>query len=608
MNAPGSPKAIDSRPGRDHDEWVKLSTISIVAWALCSGCERMAPHVDSKTTGAPPAPVFNPEEWQIGEEVACEAPSSGFDRLNEEAKERGLDLSYSPSLDPKNCPGVDGGVVATDIDDDGDIDLLLHNSEGFPHLFINNGDGRFSPLDPDVAVDLPAGRRVTAAAAHDLNGDRLPDVLITGDGFLAMSMNRGDASFGRLQILHLEEGYPYTCFNTVAAGDIDSDNDLDLLLPSLDLITHEGHYAEADEAEVGTPDLLFIQDASGFGSPIELQAWPDPNLSMFAIFTDRDLDGDMDLLVGTDRPNSLIPPMAFWRNDGLDEDGHPTLINDAAEIYADLNISAMGVGSADLNGDGLFDYCLTDLHSSIQCLMSDGAGSYYEGGTALGLSPNLKSHPDWKEDQHTPGQWTTWSAELEDLDNDGLRDLAVTAGPPTDGNLIFDAGFTSVQPDTLFQGHLDGFTDEGQATGFWSGAAHYGMAAADLDRDGALDLVVGTWEGAVELWSNPCTEGAWLTIEPLGPPGNTEGLGVRAAVTTADGVDLAELHGLRSVGQSASELHFGLGNATYVDRIEVTWPDGATQIIEDAPVRRTLYVRHPDAHETPLPAGARLSD
>ena len=570
---------------------------------LAAACERQAPHVDPKHSDSD-EPIYDPDVWDIGTEVVCSDPTEGFDRLDEQAMSRGIDLINDPNLSPKNCPGVDGGVVASDLDDDGDIDLMFHSPEGFPHLFTNDGTGRFDPQDISTESGLPAGRRVTAAAAHDLDGDRLPELFIVGDGFVALSQNLGSMEFTAPELIHLEPDLPYTCFNTIALGDIDGDNDLDIFLPALDAVPSEDFYAEAQLPESGTPDLLFLNDTAGFLPPTEIIPWEQPNLSMFAVFTDRDMDGDKDLLVGTDPPNPDILPMAFYRNDGTSSDG-PRLSNDATEISAALNISAMGMGSADLNEDGLLDYCLTDVYFRIRCLMSDGDGGYYDGGAALGLTPDLSAPSAWRPEVHEPAQWTPWSAELQDLDNDGYRDLVTTAGPPADGNLIFDLTFTDVQPDIIFRGKPDGtFEEDNGSSGFSDASAHYGMAAADLDRDGALDLVVGTWSGAPSVWSNPCTPGAWLTIEPLGPPGNSEGLGVMVAVTTGTRTDIQELHGLRSVGQSPSELYFGLGDASTVDHIEVTWPDGTTQSFENAPTRRTLYVRHPEAVATALPASA----
>jgi hypothetical protein len=598
---------IDRPGGLQHDVFVTRTLLTGLILSCMMGCERLAPHVDPKAAVSP-GPVYDPDVWEIGELQECVSPTAGFDRLQEQGVERGIVLFNDPDLAPKHCPGVDGGVVATDLDDDGDIDLLFHAPDRFPYLYENNGKGKFRPVDVELALDLPEDRRITAIAAHDLDGDRLPEVFLIGDGFLAMSTNLGDLDFSAPALIHVEHGYPYTCFNTVALGDVDGDNDLDIFLPGLDSVLDEDFIAESDDPIAGTNDLLFLQGTSGFSMPTAVDRPGGLNLSMFAVFTDRDMDGDKDLLVGTDRPNSLIPPMSFYRNDGL-EAGIPVLIDDAVDISADLNVSAMGLGSADLNSDGLLDYCLSDNFARLRCLMSDGEGRYYDGGAALGLSPDLESHPDWEEGRHSVHHWTTWSVELQDLDNDGHRDLAVTAGPPADGNLLFDRLFTEVQPDTLFRGTADGlFVEDNGTAGFNSSTAHYGMAAADLDRDGALDLVVGTWAGSPTLWSNPCTPGAWLTIEPLGPPRNSEGLGVLVSVSVGDRTDIQELHGLRSMGQAPSELHFGLGAASTVDQVTVTWPDGIVQIMENAPTRRILYVRHPDAADLPLPSGARLDD
>jgi hypothetical protein len=83
---------------------------------------------------------------------------------------------------------------------------------------------------------------------------------------------------------------------------------------------------------------------------------------------------------------------------------------------------------------------------------------------------------------------------------------------------------------------------------------------------------------------------------------------VLVSVSVGDRTDIQELHGLRAIGQAPSELHFGLGAASTVDQVTVTWPDGIVQIMENAPTRRILYVRHPDAADLPLPSGARLDD
>ncbi|MCP4872715.1 MAG: hypothetical protein GY898_28830 [Proteobacteria bacterium] len=115
--------------------------------------------------------------------------------------------------------------------------------------------------------------------------------------------------------------------------------------------------------------------------------------------------------------------------------------------------------------------------------------------------------------------------------------------------------------------------------------------AVDLDGDGYLDLV----DMHREVWSNPCGAGAWLTVDLVGPPGNTHGLGARLLVEAGGRTWLREMHTLRTYVQSATEFHVGLGAVEATARIELTWPDGLVQEAVAVPGRRRLTLVHPDA-------------
>jgi hypothetical protein len=564
----------------------------------------------------------------VGEEISCLSPTSGIDRFTEEGLLRGLDLQLVVDEDPASCFVVPGSVVAQDLDGDGDDDLLFYRTRGFPYLFVNDGTGHFTAMaeGPDLLETI--GRRVSSHAAVDLNGDSLPEVFVVGPGFVGMFANRGNMEFGPFELIYQQDGYPLTCFNTMAFGDADGDGDLDLVLPGLDLLPEGGLGNGSDQPDEGSLDPLFLNENGTFVLSLELSPGETPGLSMLGAFTDRDNDGDFDLLMSTDRPIEPLPAAAFYRNDGLDSLGLPVLENDAALIGADLRFSAMGLAVADLNGDGALDYCMSDDY--IYCLVSDGVGGYFEAGLAMGLVPDLESHPEWDPDnqRHKHGdddggeggeggggngeegggeggegeddpfcRWLGWSLELIDFDHDGFLDLAAVAGstPPRDPSspAFCDCAF---QPDAFWQGTADGgFTERSLEVGFNQTEHHYGMAAADFNGDGARDLVVVPDQGRPKLWMNRCSAGAWVEVELRGPSSNAEGYGARVEIRAGEQTWIREMHNLRSFGQSPSRIHFGLGDRDSIDELRVSWPDGSVTFARNVPVRRTLTVLHRDA-------------
>tara|TARA_Y100001968_G_scaffold278281_1_gene273537 strand:+ start:3171 stop:5018 length:1848 start_codon:yes stop_codon:yes gene_type:complete len=603
--------------------WLSVSAHLILMLVAISGlqaCAEPEPYTGLPSSGG----------LLIGDEVTCGSPSTGFDRLTEQGLERGVDLQIEIDEEPYGCFVVPGGVVAQDLDLDGDDDLLVFRARGFPHLFENDSTGHFERHPQGLDLVAEAGRWVAALAAVDISGDSLPEVFIVGPGYAGMFRNQGELRFGPLEVLYDQQAFPKTCFNTMSFGDVDGDGDLDLYLPGLDRLPEAGLGLEGEcVGECGTFDPLLLNDGGSFSVHAELSTGAVPGLSILGAFTDRDQDGDMDLLVATDRPMPPLPPSAFFRNDGLDALGAPQLENDAEQLGAAIRFSAMGLAAADLNGDGLMDYCMSDDY--IYCLVSDGLGGYVESGLAMGLSPDLESHPlyDPENNRHNHGsdhggsedqhggrqggqggqgegegeqfcQWFGWSLEFVDLDHDGNLDLPVVAGstPPRDPSspLYCDCSF---QPDAIWQG-LDGggFVERSLELGFNEVVDHYGLVAADFDGDGARDLLAVPDEGRPKLWMNRCSAGAWVEVELRGPEANSEGFGARVQISAGGREWLREMHNLRSVGQGPSRLHFGLGDVAELDELRVTWPDGSVTFARGVPVNRRLAILH-EAAATP---------
>ena len=534
--------------------------------------------------------------FDYGDEITCEQPLGGFDRLTEESELRGFGHAWAPDEDPiGSCPQVPGSIAAPDLDGDGDLDLVLVRRNGFPHLYINDGRGHFDHLLLDVQT---GGRSILVSGAVDLDGDSLPEVISVGSGTVLVAPNLGDLEFGPYEVIYEQTDYPQACIGTFNWGDLDGDGDLDLVVPRLETVDSP----DPDEWYVqGQPpgtsfDLLLINDGGSFERVLELSPAGDPGLSVTGFFTDRDGDGDLDIYISSDRAAlGGIPPTAFFRNDGLDPDGLPILVNDAPAIGADVTFDAMGMGTADLNGDGQLDYCVSDIGLWIPCLLSDGMGGYFEGGLAMNLVPDLQ---DVEAPAGPETGWASWGLALEDFDADSRMDLAVVAGPPP---VIGELGPDDVaffQPDAIWQGVDDGlFAEQTYNMGFEDPAHHHGLVAADFDADGFLDVAIGPREGPPLYWANSCGTDAWLLVDLLGAGDNAEGFGARVLVEAGGRSWLDEVHNMHSVSGEPSELHFGLGGLDVVDRLEVRWIDGAVSVAERVPVRRRITVTHPSLVE-----------
>ena len=533
---------------------------------LLSGCPG-GPGPDPTPAPTPePTPEGLPDRWEAGPERPCDDPVDGIDRFSEEASARGL-TDGPPST---GTYGLGGALVLHDLDRDGDPEVLMLDGIGPPKL-LRNDDGAFEAVT-DAFEAGGESPQASALAAIDLDGDAWVDVVAVGADRLVLYRNRGDLQFGPGELAWREPGGPGG-FLSAGFGDVNGDGNLDVVFASGGLADPgpgEELQASADRVALGDGVGRFVDGGA-------LLATEDGSVTLLAHLTDRDGDGDFDVFVPSDRG----PPSAFWRNDGVDASGRPILVDDAAAIGAALEMEAMGINGWDWNLDGQLDYCLSDSGPP-RCLASSPDG-YIEVGAALGLLP-ADPVPDF--------QTVGWSFELVDLDADGYMDAAQASGPcfgaALEGHLEF--------PDLLWSGGPGpSFTDVSAEVGFDDPAYHLGLTAGDVDGDGWPDLlVVGPGEPP-SLFVNRCGATGWLTVDLLGPAGNSQGFGARVTVEAGDRVISRELHALRAQGQGPSELHFGLGDVQVADRVTVLWPDGVVDEAADVPIRRRLLVRHPDA-------------
>jgi hypothetical protein len=591
-----------------YTRWLTLSVALVGCAAPPAGLPPRDPHPPGHADAGRPstAPTAAAEAVEVRPAPACEDPVDGFARLDERGAALGLQTAAPALRDLASCPVMPGVVLAADLDGDHRDELVLNQVEAAPVLVRATGGA----LVEQVAEGLgpPDGRPLLSLAAADLDGDGATDLLGLGEGFVVWAANAGGLRFAPWAPIVWTEGWPRVCYTGIGLGDIDSDGDLDFGLPGLDTVEHAGQpMGSAETGWRGSVDALYLREDAGFVHDRDLPRGAGLGFSLVHHITDADNDGDMDLWAWGDRVVSDHPPAALWRNEGEGDDGRPQLTNVAPVVGAQSRASAMGLVVTDLNGDGVVDHCVSDVAPKLSCLLSSPSG-YYEGALALGLHadpvevaeehhPEAPPEPPRRDSEGRPllDLWSTWGLVMDDLDNDGHRDAATVAGPPPDQGSVYSSDVSGWQPDWIWQGGPEGFTDRVAETGFHSIAWGYGLVSADLFGDGHRELIVGRAEGLPEVWNNPCGDGAWVELRLVGPPGNLEGFGAQITLEAGGQTDLREVVGQTGTQQGSAAQHYGLGGAARVDRLRVRWPDGAVVELEDLPLRATLIVRHPDA-------------
>lgn len=527
--------------------------------------------------------------------VLCANPVSTLQPFRDEAVQRGLFVDeddhgsdQGPGSgqrgegEPLYPPGVSLATMAVlgeDLDGDKDIDLVASSSS--PILYENDGAGYFSR-----APSIPGGLYgvTLALAAADLNGDDLPDLIGVrppmepeASSEYAVWINEGGMRFAAGEVAETglvgRGGEP----SSLTLGDADGDGDLDF---------HYTTRTSVPGSPGPLPNRIFLNDGTGkFPTHVEITGFGDAGIaSLVSTFTDRDGDGDQDLLVLGGDPTFGFPdhpPSAFFRNDGVDDAGRPIFVDDAPAVGLAHTFSAMGVDSIDWNFDGAMDYCATDV-GPIRCWESAG-GEWIEVTTSIALTPQDPVF-EWP-------QTIGWSVDFQDIDNDGSWDVLQASGPDHGG--VWQG--TTEFPDLVYRQREPGvFEDLTEELAFGSTDMHFGMVSTDFDGDGSVDVFFHAegFQDEPMLLLGTCGVGHWLDVELLGAPGNTTGIGARVEVVGPAGAVVREVHSLRATAQGPSRVHVGLGSSEVAGRVTVHWGDGSKSEALNVPADRVITAIH----------------
>jgi hypothetical protein len=470
-----------------------------------------------------------------------------------------------------------GGVALIDIDGDGDLDLYLCNGGPITpppgqtdtpcRTFRNEGGWRFTDITNQAGAPGPS--YAMGVAVGDYDGDGRDDLFVTGWRDQRLYRNLG----GRFEDATDRAGVRSFSWSTSAAfADLDRDGDLDLFVASyVDYDPEAAPYCAAPDGEAdycgpevfpAQPDRLYRNNGDGTFTDISrLAAIDRPHSRGLGVLV-ADLCGDdlLDLFVANDgTPCSLFENRGGLRFVEVGQENGVALDGQGGAL------AAMGVGLADLDGDGRSELVVGNyLERGTIGFRALGGGRYRDDSAALGLTAATRNV-------------LGFGLALEDFDGDGDPDLLQLNGHVLDRQRL---GVPFAMKATLLSNNGGRLLDTAKAAGAWFARPILGrgVAVGDLDGDRRPDAVVNAIDAPAAVLRNKSAGGSWWTIE-LDGPGSAIGARVRA--TVGDRVIVRDLVGGGSyLSASSRSVALGLGAADRIDRLEVRWPSGGVQTWE----------------------------
>ena len=527
----------------------------------------------------------------------------------DQAERRGLVFTFDNGRSPNHpFPETEsGGVGVLDFDGDGWLDIYAVQGGPFPpppgprpfgdRLFRNRGDGRFEDATVSSGLAALPGGYGYGVAVGDFDNDGRPDLFVTRWRSYALYHNLGQGRFEDVTtsagLGGGDRGWP----TSAAWADLDNDGDLDLYVchylnwdvidrtPSGSPVQPGAEYFYSEpRAYPALPDHVFRNDCGRFVDVTEQAGIVDRDgRGLGVVAADLDGDGKTDLYVAND-----TTPNYFFRNRGGFRFSEQGLESGLGTNAGGGYLAGMGVTCGDFDGDGLPDLAVSNFFiESTTLYHNHGDGNFSDRSTAAGRAP-APSQVGW-----------FW-----------LVAVAPNNHPPLD--LVQANGHVDPRPNIPYAMPAQLFLGDGagklmdvsnRAGACWRVLRlGRGLAAGDLDNDGRVDLLLVGLNAPLALLHNEnASQDHFLVLALEGTNSNRDAVGARVAVAASGRTQVSmRLGGGSYLSASDPRLHFGLGPARIVERVEVTWPSGRRDCFSGLSADTGYRLREGDPAPKPL--------
>ena len=535
--------------------------------------------------------IDNKSSAELKKKSINKIPESNDEFFQEIGQDIGLDFVHSIGADElKNIvESVGGGAAFFDYDQDGYIDLYTCSGtwiEGFSksdkpkrssgnHLYQNQKDGTFLDVTKKAGVGGPwYSMGITVG---DFNNDSFPDIYLSNYGPNTLLKNNGNGTFTdvtkRANIAGGKE-----CSVGAVWLDYDNDSMLDLYVGNYLNFDPEYKYYYAPDGFPGPlaydsqPDILYHNNGDGtFDDVTKKMGIVDiDGRAMGVGAADYDNDGFMDIYVANDHTVNYL----WHNNEGKEFIDVGTMSGTAFSQAGEATVS-MSVDFADFNGDQLLDIFISDDN---YCSLYENLGNGIFSDISYSSGISVAS-----------GQFVGWSSSFLDFDNDGDADIFKANG---------ELKHTYGQEDQLFENINGGkFKDVSVERGQYFEEEYVGRGAClgDYDNDGDIDIyIVNLNSQGMFLRNNKGNQNNWLILNLVGNSSNKDGVGARIKMIAGGKVQTTQKKSTTGyLSQNDSRIHFGLLQNKNVERIEIKWPSGKFQELENIKANQILTINEP---------------
>lgn len=489
---------------------------------------------------------------------------------------------------------VASGAAVFDANGDGNLDVYFPQPRpigacvgkvkgDFRHrLYLGDGKGHFTlALDAFGGVQTDYG---IAAAAGDFDNDGKVDLYVCCFGKNKLFHNNGNNTFTDVTA---KAGVAVGGFSTGAVWfDYDGDGKLDLYVLRYCIwdIAHDqscyGPNGQRDSCNphnyVASTNKLFHNNGDGTFTDVTEKsgASPEKRRSLSAVPIDIDEDGKLDLFVANDLgPNYL-----------LHNNGNGTFTDQAIQLGVAFGVNNnnqanMGIAVGDYNATGRVSLLVTTFANEPYTLYQNDGGMFSDMSEATGIAAATRP-------------FLAFGTGFIDTRNSGLLDLFFANGHVSPFSHMTDAMITYKERNQLLVNDGKGnYTERKEALPADDVRVHRGTCFGDIDNDGRVDILVTATDDRPTLLHNETKAGNWLSLNLINKEGCATSVGARATATVG-GKKLLRvvISGGSYGGESDRRLHFGLGSATKVEQLEITWLSGKKQILKDVTANQVLTV------------------